>query len=60
MKSRRVTVKEISEEVIRRLVTMRQSGLSITAIQKTAEQEGLKTVKGDVLSYYKVKDVLYR
>jgi len=59
MKSRLVTVKEVDEETLTRIIRMRQEGLSLTQVWKRAKKEGLATVKGDALSYYKCKDLLY-
>lgn len=58
-KSRKVTVKEVSEPTLQRLFNLRNEGHSLTSIWKRAKSEGLTTEKGDTLSYYKIKEVLY-
>lgn len=58
-KSRKVTVKEISDEVARRVLKLRASGYSLLRIEKIAEKEGLKNERGEVLSYYLISQVCY-
>jgi predicted site-specific integrase-resolvase len=58
-KSRKVTVKEVEEGTLQRLFAMRGEGLSLTAIWKEAKASGLTTAKGEALSYYKIKELLF-
>lgn len=57
-KSRKVTVKNVAPETVKRLAALRGQGLSLTAIWKQADKEGLTTETGDSLSYYKIKELL--
>ncbi|NQU20767.1 MAG: recombinase family protein [Candidatus Nealsonbacteria bacterium] len=58
-KSRKVTVKEVDEKTIKRLLDLRAKGLSLTEIARRAKAEGLSTTKGELLSYYKCRDMIF-
>ena len=53
-KSRRVTVKEVDEETLKRIFELRGQGCSYVSITKKIKAEGLRTVDGEEISYSKV------
>jgi len=57
-KSKKVTVKTVESETVKRLFELRAQGHSITAIWKKAKTEGLSNDRGEPLSYYKCQQLL--
>jgi len=58
-KSRKVTVKQLSEATLSRLFALRNQGYSLTQVTALAKKEGLRTKDGEPLSYFKVRNTIY-
>jgi len=57
-KSRKVTVKAISEDVARKVWAWRGQGYSVTRCHKMAVKVGLTNERGEVLTYHAVEKIL--